>query len=356
MFAVDFCSRFYVDPVFLLFLCLLCVCDRTWLTFNEAWTFTYLGSGNGKAPSIAEYNDISTYPFIAGHNVLLAHASVVQLYRESYQSLQGGQIGITNNADYREPYSSDPQDVGAAERYQQFWLGWFADPIFLDGDYPPAMKSILGDRLPTFTSEESELVKGSADFFGLNHYGTGWAQNSDQPEWMETYATVSETGFEAAQSVWLYASGWGLRKLLNWINNRYGSETDIYITEGGWSIGADTAEEAQADIERAYYYGNYTSEILKAINEDNISVKGYFAWSLMDNFEWEMGYTERFGVIFNDFNFGNDTNTSANTDHQPQANGQVRTMKDSACWFQDSLWSTNTLADPSTLKCSWGGK
>jgi beta-glucosidase/6-phospho-beta-glucosidase/beta-galactosidase len=332
---------------------------KTWMTFNEAWTFTYLGSGNGKAPSIEEYNDISIYPFIAGHNVLLAHAAVVALYRNTYQESQQGKIGITNNCDYREPYSHDPQDIGAAERYQQFWLGWFADPIFLSGDYPSSMKTILGDRLPTFTQEESDLVKGSADFFGLNHYGTGFAQNSDSPEWMETYATVNETSFEQAQSAWLFASGWGVRKLLNWINNRYNNNDDndvnydIYITEGGWSIGADSAAEAQHDIERGYYYANYTSEILKAINEDHINVKGYFAWSLMDNFEWEMGYTERFGIIYNDFNFGTDSNTSYNSDNQPQANGQVRTLKDSACWFQDTLWSSNSLADPSTIKCNW---
>lgn len=212
------------------------------------------------------------------------------------------------------------------------------------------MRSILGDRLPYFTPEESALVKGSADFFGLNHYGTGWVTNSDQPEWMNIYGVVTETGLEQAQSAWLYAAGWGVRKLLNWIHNRYG-ELDIYITEGGWSIEADSAQEAQADIERAYYYANYTSEILKAINEDGIHVKGYFAWSLMDNFEWEMGYTERFGVIYNDFNMGNDPDTSANSDDQPQPEGQVRTPKNSACWFQASLWSTNSLLDPSTIQC-----
>lgn len=284
--------------------------------------------------------------------MLLAHGAVVQLYREKYQTSQNGKIGITNNVDWREPYSSDPQDVGAAERYQQFWLGWFADPIFLDGDYPPAMRSILGDRLPKFTSEESALVKGSADFFGLNHYGTGFAQNSASPEWMNTYAVVYEESLERAQSVWLYAAAWGLRKLLTWISNRY-SNPDIYITEGGWSIQANTSAEAQNDLARIQYFANYTSEILNSINEDGVNVKGYFGWSLMDNFEWEMGYTERFGVIYNDFNFGEDPNTSYNQDDQPQADGQVRTPKDSACWFQDGPWAINSLLDPATIKCHW---
>ncbi len=98
---------------------------------------------------------------------------------------------------------------------------------------------------------------------------------------------------------------------------------DVYITEGGWSLQAATAAEAQHDLPRAQYYANYTVEMLKAIEEDGVAVKGYFAWSLMDNFEWEWGYIERFGIIFNDFNFGTDPNTSLDSDNQPQATGQV---------------------------------
>jgi len=239
--------------------------------------------------------------------------------------------GITNNCDWREPASEADVDVGAAARGVEFWLGWFADPIFL-GDYPESMKRLVGDRLPTFTDEEKALVTGSADFFGLNHYGTGWVTNSEDPEWMEIYGVVSEDGFPQAESIWLFGAGWGLRKLLNWVNLRYGNP-DIFITEGGWSLPADTAVEAQHDFDRTAYYANYTSEILNSIVEDGVNVKGYFAWSLMDNFEWERGYVERFGVIFNDFAFGTDENTAANQTHQPTAGAQVRTPKDSACWL-----------------------
>lgn len=323
---------------------------KTWLTFNEAWTFLYLGSGNGKAPSIPEYNDLSVWPWIGGHNVLLAHAEVVNLYRTEFQASQGGQIGMTNNIDWREPLTTAPEDVGAGERAAIMWLGWFADPVWL-GDYPAAMKQLLGDRLPTFTAAQKQLLKGSADFFGLNHYGTGWAAASDDAEFTECYCTVTESGFPQAQSAWLYGAGWGARKLLNWVKNRYGNPT-VYMTEGGWSLAASSAAEAQHDAGRTYYYANYTSEILKAIEEDGVDVAGYFAWSLMDNYEWEMGYTERFGAVFNDFNFGLDTNTSANQSLQPQAAGQVRTPKDTACWFTQGLWATNTILDPAGVTCA----
>jgi len=219
------------------------------------------------------------------------------------------------------------------------------------GDYPAPMKQLLGDRLPTFTQQQKNLLKGSADFFGLNHYGTGWVTSSADAGFTECYCTVTEDGFPQAQSAWLYGSGWGARKLLNWIKNRYDSPP-IYMTEGGWSLAADTAEEAQHDIDRIKYYANYTSEVLNAINEDGVDVKGYFAWSWMDNYEWEMGYVERFGAVFNDFNFGVDNNTAANQDSQPQANGQVRTPKDTACWFSQGLWATNTILDPANGTCA----
>jgi len=98
---------------------------KTWITFNEAWTFLYLGSGNGKAPSIPEYNDLSTWPFIGGHNVLLAHAEVVALYRSTFADTQGGTIGMTNNMDWREPLTTAPEDIGASQRAAIMWLGWY---------------------------------------------------------------------------------------------------------------------------------------------------------------------------------------------------------------------------------------
>lgn len=336
----------YVDTCFALFGNRV----KRWVTFNEAWTFTFLTSGLGKAPSIPEYSDQLIDPYIAAHNVLNAHAAAVHLYRSKYKALQGGLIGITNNVDWREPKTPNSADVASSERAVLFGLGWFTDPIFGNhGDYPPEMRRLYGTRLPEFTAEERNLLKGSADFFGLNHYGTGWVSFHPEPGADNGYAAMSTEGFPRAQSGWLYGSGWGFRKLLNWIKRRYNNPI-IYVTEGGWSTAASTAEEAAKDKQRKMYYANYTAEMLKAIKEDGVDVRGYFAWSLLDNFEWERGYIERFGTVFTDYNFGFDPDAAMNSMHQPTPFRQMRRRKDSNCWLE-RLWTSNSLVNPEGYFC-----
>mmetsp|Transcript_15880 Transcript_15880/g.31117 ORF Transcript_15880/g.31117 Transcript_15880/m.31117 type:complete len:565 (+) Transcript_15880:37-1731(+) len=335
----DLCFRTFGDRV------------KTWITFNEAWTFTWLGSGGGKAPSIPQYNNVSKWPYIAGHNVIMAHAHVMDLYKTNY-SHHNGSIAMTNNVDWAEPKTSDPLNVGASARTVLFHLGWFADPIYF-GDYPDAMKRLLGDKLPTFTPAESSLLlKNKPDFFGLNHYGSGFATNSDEPGSDFTYQTMDHDGLQRAQSIWLYSAPWGFRKLLNWVHKRYSPPGGIVVTENGWSVAADNPKDGVKDPSRVAFYANYTSEMLRAITEDKVDVRGYFAWSLMDNYEWERGYTERFGLVFNDYSFGTDKNSPTNQDHQPTPKDQRRYLKDSACWFME-VWKFNSMVDPNTFKgCS----
>lgn len=271
----DLCYREFGDRV------------KLWFTFNEAWTFTMMGSGGNKAPGLPQFSESPKWPLVAGHNVLLAHAAAVQTYRNRYQAMQGGKIGITNNMDWREPLTTSPADVAAAERSLEFQLGWFAEPIFGEhGDYPASMRTILGSALPTFTPAQSAMLKGSSDVFGLNHYGTAWVQDSAEPQSCNCYAKLSEgagpdgPAFPRAQSSWLYGAGWGIRKIVNWVARRYGKDIPIMMTEGGWSVAANTSAMGVTDPGRTYYYANYTSELQRAISEDGINVQGYLAWSL----------------------------------------------------------------------------
>merc|ERR1712130_748036 len=159
---------------------------------------------------------------------------------------------------------------------------------------------------------------------------------------------------------------------------RYHPDGGIYVTENGWSLKADTHQVGVVDTDRMYFYANYTSEMLKAIKEDGVDVRGYFAWSLMDNYEWEMGYTERFGLVYNDYNYTTDTNSpgedspvyDANSgkitgkcglpcrlNAQPDptyASRQTRHVKNSLLWMQ-SVWRSGELTDPSSLLASTVG-
>ena len=120
----------------------------------------------------------NTEPYIAAHNLLLSHARAVEVYRDLSLN-NDGVIGITNNCDYRFPLTQTEEDINAAERSLEFFIGWFADPIW-KGDYPQIMKELVGNRLPKFTEDEKKLILGSSDFFGLNHYSSMLASEPNE--------------------------------------------------------------------------------------------------------------------------------------------------------------------------------
>merc|ERR1712203_571037 len=120
--------------------------------------------------------------------------------------------------------------------------------------------------MPEFTRDEKKLLeRNRPDFFGLNHYGTGFTSSKDG---------TTEESLPMGKSTWLFMSGWGFRKLLNWVSNRYGKEMPIYCTEGGWSVEAKTALEGKYDPGRVMYYYQYLTQAWKAIHEDGVNLRG----------------------------------------------------------------------------------
>ncbi|VAH80966.1 unnamed protein product [Triticum turgidum subsp. durum] len=113
--------------------------------------------------------DSSVEPYIAAHNTLLAHATVVSLYRKKYQAMQNGVVGISIYSFWSYPLTNSTVDLEATRRCIDFYFGWILNPLVF-GDYPQAMKKNVGSRLPPFTEVQSELIKGSLDFIGINHY------------------------------------------------------------------------------------------------------------------------------------------------------------------------------------------
>ncbi|CAH1258256.1 LCT [Branchiostoma lanceolatum] len=288
---------------------------KYWITFNEPWVVCTAGYGSGgHAPGIQDSGN-STY--LCGHTIIKSHASAWHSYDQTFRSVQGGQVSITLSCGWTEPFDPDlPADVIAADRDLQFQMGWFAHPIYTSqGDYPPAMKDIIlqkslaqgfqESRLPQFTAAEIASISGTYDFFGLNHYSSGIVKDKvstgqDPNFWtdQDLESTVAPEWPQAASS-WLYSVPWGIRRLLRYIKQNY-NDPEIYITENGWS-----EEEADPpileDTGRLCFYMGYINEVLKAIDLDGVNVRAYTAWSLMDNFEWAEGYTERFGLHSVDF-------------------------------------------------------
>jgi beta-glucosidase len=283
---------------------------KHWITLNEPWVVAMLGYGQGEFPPARISN---SEPYQAGHHLLRAHAHAVNVYREQFQAQQNGVIGLTCNCDWREPLTNAANDQAAAQRALEFFLGWFADPVHL-GDYPAVMKTRLGDRLPTFSANDKALLKGSSDFFGLNHYTTAYAAHAEPGAQTET-SVYGNGGIAADQAVLLSwdkawrttAMGWsvvpwGCRKLLKWVDARYG-HPEIVLTENGCAVADQVTDGQVNDQFRVNFLRDYLTECHQAI-EEGVDLTGYFLWSFMDNFEWASGFSRRFGIHYVDYKTG----------------------------------------------------
>lgn len=278
---------------------------KNWITLNEPWVVAILGYGQGVfAPGRISNSE----PYLAAHNLIRAHAYAVDLYRNKFGG-QGGRIGITNNCDWREPLTGSKEDRDAAERALEFFLGWFADPIYL-GDYPASMRERVKERLPRFEPEDLALIRGSSDFCGLNHYTTMYASEAgDEEVEVDVYGNggisedqgvrlTNDPAWKQTVMGWNIVP-WGLRKLLEWIDRRY-DHPEIIITENGCAFDDVPVNGRIHDSERIDFLKGYLEECHTAI-ANGVNLTGYFLWSFMDNFEWALGYSRRFGVHYVDF-------------------------------------------------------
>ncbi|KAH8587943.1 glycoside hydrolase superfamily [Bisporella sp. PMI_857] len=307
---------------------------KKWVTFNEPYIISIFGHHSGVlAPGHNKENgfDTKTEPWLVGHTLILSHASVVKVYHEEFKPAQDGSISIVLNGHFYEPYDANKQaDIDAAQRRLEFYIGWWGDPILLGQDYPACMRKQLGSRLPEFTLEDRRLLRKTAPlnaFYGMNHYSTKYARALQDPpaddDWTGNIAESSENseGVEigpASGVLWLRVAPEGFRKLLNWVWDRY--HLPIIVTENGCPCpNEEDVNVAINDNFRQRYIGLYLDAISRAVYDDKVRVLGYYAWSLMDNFEWSAGYGPRFGIVHTDY-------TTMN-----------RTPKGSAYYLRDSI-------------------
>ncbi|KAF8679068.1 hypothetical protein HU200_045825 [Digitaria exilis] len=317
----EFCFQTFGDRV------------KNWFTFNEPRCVSALGYDNGihapgRCSACPAGGNSTTESYIVSHHLLLSHAAAVKRYRDKYQLYQKGRIGILLDFVWYEPFSDSNADRAAAQRARDFHLGWFLDPI-INGRYPYSMQEIVKDRLPLFSDEESRMVKGSIDYVGINHYTSYYIKDpgtwnllpvSYQDDWHVDFV-YERNGVPIgthANSYWLYIVPWGINKAVNYVKETYGNPTMILAENGMDQPGDISITKGVHDTIRIRYYRDYITELKKAI-DDGARVIGYFAWSLLDNFEWRLGYTSRFGLVYVDYKT------------------LKRYPKDSAFWFKHML-------------------
>ncbi|KAI3467259.1 hypothetical protein Pfo_023922 [Paulownia fortunei] len=314
---------------------------KYWITFNEPHTFAVEGYDVGHhAPSRCSIllrascraGNSATEPYIVGHNVLLSHATAVDIYKKKYQAKQQGSIGIVLDAYWYEPATNSSADIQATQRAIDFHLGWFIEPLIL-GDYPRSMRTRVGSRLPRFSQAQSTQLKGSFDFIGINHYTTWFANetNTNLIGVLHNDSGASTLPFvfgkpipDRANTEWLYIVPHGIRSLMNYIRQKYGNPL-VLITENGMDDGNSpftSIKDVLKDEKRIKYHNDYLRNLLASIKEDGCNVRGYFVWSMLDNWEWIAGFSSRFGLYYVDYN-----------------DKLKRYAKDSVKWFKNFLAS-----------------
>lgn len=274
---------------------------KYWVTFNEPMQTCLEGyGGTYRAPALNRHG-IAEY--LCTHNLLKAHASAYHLFNDKYRSLNGGKIGMSLDSNWAEPKTNSSRDKEAAELYLKTHMGWYAHPIYSsEGNYPPELISRVNEksrqqnysrsRLPVFSPAEVKYIKGTADFFGLNHYTTYLLSMADT-EVGAIPSHENDVGIVRVQdpswpsmssSSWLKVVPFGFRRLLQYITKTY-NNVPIIVTENGYADFSGVEDHA-----RVSYYSHYLNALLHAIHEDHSNVQGYFAWSLMDNWEWDDGF------------------------------------------------------------------
>jgi beta-glucosidase len=298
---------------------------KWWITLNEPLTVAsngYSGSGS-HAPgrcgdrSACWDGDDATEPFTAVHNMLRCHAAAFWAWRELQNRHPSGSVcGVTLNGDYALPVDpNDPEDVAASHRSMEYQMAIFADPIF-HGKWPDSVVAGVGNGLPAL---DTSIHNSHAGIYFQNTYTTKYtwhgAKDSMHEQSVSTagfYGTgnFSESGYHPvtgepvgtpSSNGWLFSYGPGIALLQTWLHNRYPQASGFVVTENGWGNATQTEEEDVNDLVRCEFYRSYIGHMSENAVKRGIPVVGYFAWSIMDNYEWADGFTTRFGLTYVDY-------------------------------------------------------
>lgn len=273
---------------------------KYWMTQNEPQCYIGLGYSRGEhAPGLQlPWKEV----LLAGHHSMLAHGKAVTAIRQA--SKQKAAVGYAPTGSVKIPFSETPEDIEAARRAMfevssrsMFSTSLLLDPVIL-GKYPEEAYAVFGKEMPEIKQGDMETMSQPLDFLGFNIYSGGRVKmgTDGKPEAVKEPAGHSQTAMN--WSVTPEALYWGPKFLME----RY--KLPFYITENGmanldWVSQEGTVEDPQ----RIDFLGRYIGEY-RRLAEEGADVRGYFHWSLMDNFEWAFGYSKRFGLVYVDFATG----------------------------------------------------
>jgi beta-glucosidase len=290
---------------------------RHWMTHNEPWVYAWIGHSWGRhAPGrTSEADAVAT-----AHHLLLSHGWAVEAIR---RSAPDAQVGIALNLAHTTPASDTPEDEAAAWRVDGAGNRWFLDPIFR-GSYPADLLDRNELVAPFVLDGDMETIAAPIDFLGVNNYFRFVVTAAEEgPKLINPpESTVTDMGWEVYPD--------GLRRLLVGLAENY-APAAIYITENGAAFGDVRVHDGQVhDPERTEFLQTHIGAVSDALAA-GVPIRGYFVWSLLDNFEWAEGYSKRFGIVYVDY---------------PTLE---RIPKDSFYWYRDFIASRRGAPKPSPL-------
>ncbi len=290
-----------------------------WSTINEPWVIAHAGYLAGtNAPGHRDLLETA----IVSHHLLKAHGLAVQIARR--EGIK--KIGLVVNLEPKEAASSSPADRAAAERADIYMNRQFLDPVML-GRSPDGLPDIYGKAWKEIPAEDLEIIRSPIDYLGINYY-TRQVVRHDKTAVPDRATGVRQEGRVYTETGWEVHPE-GLTRALLWTKERYGN-IPLYVTENGAAF-ADPPRASGERVEdplRVDYYRRHLGAIHTAIAH-GIDLRGYFAWSLLDNMEWSSGYTKRFGLVHVDFET------------------QRRTLKGSAEFYREVIRSRGSVLGPS---------
>jgi beta-glucosidase len=263
---------------------------KKWVTLNEPWVVTDGGYLHGAlAPG---HRNLFEAP-IASHNLMRAHGAAVKAYRET----GAHEIGLVVNIEPKYAASDSPEDQAARARAEAYMNRQYLDPAML-GRYPPELAEMFGEAWPDWPEADFDLIRQPIDFLGVNYYTRNVTRADDSfllraGPVAQKNATITTTGWEVFPQ--------GLTDMLLWVKQEYG-DIPLYITENGAAF-YDPPRVIDGKVDdplRVDYLRTHIAAVGEAIRK-GIDVRGYMLWSLLDNLEWSLGYSKRFGMVHVDF-------------------------------------------------------